>query len=124
MGPIEIASTLAITSPYTFEAITIPTPSTPPLLPDFTSVEFVNSVGSNALTMFSMVEALNFLAILVLIYLAIRVLIWLYGYITGQPTDTKTIDVTGALEDYAKQTGDTSYKKYAKLIRQAKNPFR
>lgn len=101
-APTEITYTAAqsITIPYTFEPIPLATPQYS-FMPDFTEVTFINSVGSYALTIFSMLDALAFVGALVVIYLSIRVLVWLYGFVTEEPTDVEKMDVSGGLDAYA-----------------------
>lgn len=101
-APTEICATAAqtITLPYTFEPIPLATPQYS-FMPDFTDVTFINSVGSYALTIFSMLDALAFMGALVVIYLSIRVLVWLYGFVTEEPTDVEKMDVSGGIDAYA-----------------------
>jgi len=127
MGPFEIAATNAITTPYEFEPFPISTPSTPPLLPDFAGIDFVNLVGSSALTLFSILELLEFIGILVLIIIALRVLWWIYGLVTGQPAGSETLNVSGGIETAADVTGDESIRRYSRAVKKAKkikNPFK
>ena len=72
--------------------------STHQIIPDFTSVPFVNALGSTALTLFSMLDAFSILGIIVVILLAMKVIWWLYGFITDKPVEESVIDVTGAVE--------------------------
>jgi hypothetical protein len=123
-----IASTRAqtITIPYDFVPLPIATPAHQ-LLPDFTTVPFVNSVGSTAVTVFSMLDALSFLAILVVLLLAIRVVWWLYGFVTGFPT-VETLDISGGLDTSAQVFGDDRLEDYGQVAKKAarfkKNPYR
>lgn len=108
MGPyprvIEAAITYTpaqtSTLPYEFNPLPIGTP-THQVIPDFTGIPFINSVGSTALTVFSMLDALSFLGILVVLLLSIKILWWLYGFVTEQPVNesfnmSDTLDIYGA----------------------------
>lgn len=128
-APTEISYTAAqtITIPYTFEPIPIPTPEFS-LMPDFTDVTFINNMGSYALTVFSMLDALAFLGALVVIYLSVRVLIWLYGFVTDEPTDVEKLNVSEGLTVAGEYSGDEGLVTMGKVTKKSisfwKNPYR
>lgn len=125
---LQATQAQTITIPFEFEAVPLSTPTTPQLLPDFGSVAFINQVGSSALTLFSMLDALAFLGTLIVIYLAIRGLWWLYKFVTEQPTDTGSLNVSGGISLAEDITGDEAYSAAGKVLNYAKrskgNPFK
>jgi hypothetical protein len=128
MDPLLIVQTTPMTTslPYTFEPIEFGN-SPYQLLPDFASVPFVNSLISGALTLWSMIDRLNFIAIIVVVLLALRIIWWLYEFVSGRPA-TETINLSGGLDTAGEITGDEAYTTAARATRKgtrfAKNPYR
>lgn len=123
---ISYSPAQTITIPFEFEPVAIGTPTTPQLLPDFGSVDFINLTGSSALTLFSMLDALAFLGILIVIYLAVKVLVWLYRLVTELPAGNETLDVSGGLKTAGELTDEEIFSTAGKVLNTAKrrNPFR
>lgn len=99
---VRVAYTPAqtITLPYSFAPLPIGTPEhTIPAL-NLASVEFVNSMGSYALTLYSILDKLAILGIFVVLILAVRAVWWLYGFVTGLPSSAPALDVSGGIDTY------------------------
>lgn len=108
--------------PYDFEPLPIHG-SGYPLIPDFTSVPFVNAVGSYALTLFSLFDSIGWLGILVILLLGARVLWGLYRFIRTTP-DQETIDLSGGLSTAAGVTGIDELEQASRVVKRSRrNPF-
>lgn len=97
--PMELSYTTAqtITLPYNFEPRPIIEP--PNELPiNFIDVEFINNVGSYALTVFTILDQYQVLAIFVVIMLALSALWWLYTFVTGKPVRADTLELSSGLD--------------------------
>ena len=93
-------------TPYNFEPIEIPdAPFHVPV--DIANVDFINDVGSYALTVFTLLDKYNVLGIFVVIMVGLSVLWWLYSFVTDKPV-SNYLDLTGAV-DAADQLGDAYY---------------
>lgn len=125
---ISYSPAQTITLPFEFEPVAIGTPTTPQLLPDFGSVDFINLTGSSALTLFSMLDALAFLGILIVIYLAVKVLVWLYRFVTDLPANTEldVNSIAGTLKHAGEWSDEEVLSTAGKVLNTAKrrNPFK
>lgn len=127
--PLNMTVTAAqtITIPYVFEPLPLATPEYS-FMPDFTNETFINNVGSYALTIFSMLDALAFLGALVVIYLSIRVLIWLYGFVTEEPTDVEKLNVSGGLVTFGQDDNNPDIVRMGRAVKKGvkfwNNPYR
>lgn len=97
--PERITATAAqtITLPYHFEVIDF-SGATGPSLPtiDLSSVDFINTVGSIAVTIFSLLDQYAILGIFVLILAALGVVWWLFSVVSGRANNT-TLNVSGGI---------------------------
>lgn len=92
--------------PYHFEPL--PITDAPHDIPiNFTTPDFINAVGSYALTVFTLLDKYNVLGIFVVIMLGLGALWWLYSFVTDRPIMPK-LNISGAL-DVANDLGDNYY---------------
>lgn len=127
-SPWDIQPTAAQTTTLPFEFAPLEIGSSPyQVLPDFTSISFINQMGSYALTVFSMMDKLQFLGILVVLLLAIRAVWWLYSFVTDKPV-VEPINISGGLDTAADVTGEESFRDYSRATRRVarfgRNPYR
>lgn len=97
--PMELSYTTAqtVTLPYNFTPRPIIEP--PNELPiNFVNVDFINNVGSYALTVFTILDQYQVLAIFVVIMLALSALWWLYTFVTGKPARADTLELSSGLD--------------------------
>ncbi|NJN95686.1 MAG: hypothetical protein HC875_17025 [Anaerolineales bacterium] len=94
--------------PYHFEPVDFDENAAPDLpLPSVTTPDFINKVGSYALTVFSLLDKYQVLGIFVVIMLGLSCLWWLYSFVTDRPV-LPTLNVSGGL-DMADQVGDAYF---------------
>jgi hypothetical protein len=83
--------------PYHFEPVDFDPNAAPELpLPSVTTPDFINALGSYALTVFSLLDKYQVLGIFVVIMLGLSALWWLYSFVTDKPVNP-SLDVSGAL---------------------------
>jgi hypothetical protein len=112
--------------PYHFEPVEFDPNAAPELpLPSVTRPDFINALGSYALTVFAMMDQWNVLGIFVVITLGLGALWWLYSFVADRPVLPK-LDLSGAL-DTADELGEDETKEAARVARYVirnKNKFR
>lgn len=80
-------------TPYHFDPVTIPDPPHDVPMANFESIEFVNDVGSYALTVLVLLDSYNVLGNFVVILVSVSAVWWVYGFVTKRrPRPTKTND--------------------------------
>jgi hypothetical protein len=120
IAEVSYSQAQTITIPFEFEPMNTDVPVTPLLLPDFGGVDFINLTGSSTLTVFSILDSLAFLGIAVVIFLAAKMLMWLYTFTTGLPSHTEKLDVSGGFSAAEDVTGNENYGKLGKLTKFSK----
>jgi hypothetical protein len=93
--------------PYHFEPIEIPPPEHEVPI-NITGPDFINLIGSYALTLFTLLDQYQVLGIFVVIMLGLSALWWLWSFVTDRPVPADTMDVTGGL-DIAEDMADDYY---------------
>jgi len=84
--------------PYHFEPVDFDPNAAPALpLPSVYTPDFINALGSYALTVFAMFDQWNVLGIFVVIMLGLSALWWLHSFVTDRPNST-ALDLSGALD--------------------------
>jgi hypothetical protein len=83
-------------TPYHFEPIEIPEPEHQIPI-DIANVDFINQVGSYALTVFTLLDKYNVLGIFVVILVGLSALWWLYSFVTDKPV-TSVLNLSGGLD--------------------------
>lgn len=128
-SPIEIQATTAQsgTIPYSFEAYEIGETGYQ-LIPDFDSPAFINPVGSAFLTVFSILERLNFVPKFVVLVIGLQAVWWLaYLVVQGRKsnnTASKDVESEQVVEDGQvvaedPPTGDGNPYRYPRRTRSA-----
>jgi hypothetical protein len=98
--------------PYHFEPLEIGPPEHEIPI-NFTTPEFINDVGSYALTLFTLLDQYNVLGIFVVIMVGLSALWWLYSFVTDRPI-IPTLNISGGLDvadDVADHYYDDLYRK-------------
>jgi hypothetical protein len=84
--------------PYHFEPLEIgDAPHDIPI--NFTTPDFINKVGSYALTVFTLLDKYQVLGIFVVIMLGLSALWWLYSFVTDRPV-LPLLNISGAIDAY------------------------
>lgn len=77
------------TLPYEFEPIDFERPDLPTLGIDLLDVEFINNVGSMALTLFTIFDKYYILGIFMVILVSLIAVAWLWTYVTDRPSQVE-----------------------------------
>lgn len=94
--------------PYHFEPL--PIPEAPHQIPiNFTTPDFINQVGSYALTLLVLLDQYQVLGIFVVIMLGLSALWWLYSFVTDRPI-LPTLNVSGGLDTATDLYYDEEYR--------------
>ena len=72
-----------VSVPYTFNPIDYSSTATEDLGIDFSSVAFIDQVGSGALTLFGILDGLNVLGMFVVLLIGVFVVAWVGHFVTG-----------------------------------------
>lgn len=82
-------------TPYHFDPVTIPDAPHEVPMGNFNDVDFINSVGSYALTVLVLLDSYNVLGSFVVILVSCTAVWWVYGFVTkrrSRPTRTNDTD--------------------------------
>lgn len=77
------------TLPYEFEPIDFERPDLPTLGIDLLDVDFINQVGSMALTLFTIFDKYYILGIFMVILVSLIAVAWLWTYVTDRPSQVE-----------------------------------
>jgi hypothetical protein len=82
-APLQSTQAQTVSIPYTFNPIDYSSTATEDLGIDFSSVAFIDQVGSGALTLFGILDGLNILGMFVVLLLGVFVVAWVCYYVTS-----------------------------------------